>query len=104
MVQSSLHGGTQVQPHRDPMSRVHQRRLPGIQVAVLITVVENNERVLQESGKGSHHLKKRYFMKQIHKMLTCPPGMGFVKSYLLVCFFCLKKRFCEIWQTRPPGL
>ena len=52
--------------------------------------------------------KKRYLMKTFHKMLTRPPSMGFVKSFCFGLFFTFveeeEKRFCEIWQTRPPGL
>ena len=38
-------------------------------------------------SQGSHPLKKRYFMRKNHIMLTRPAGMGFVKSYFLVRLF-----------------
>ena len=34
-------------------------------------------------GKGSHHLKKIYFMKKFHKTGTPPPRRGFMKAYFL---------------------
>ena len=35
--------------------------------------------------KGSHHLKKSYFMKKFHKTVT--PPMGFMKAYFFAIFW-----------------
>ena len=41
--------------------------------------------------------------KKIHKMLTCPPGKGFVKSYFFGLFFSICRRKKKVlWNPADP--